>query len=132
MTLGAIGLAAIGYAVGGLLTDDGVHLVGVLTFLVGLTIAHDLVLMPVAIGVGALVTRYISARYRPYVQGGLWVSAAVTAFALPFVIGAGRIPDNPSKLPRPYGAGLAVTLGVVWLVVAILALRAARTQHRPR
>jgi hypothetical protein len=84
--------------------------------------------MPVAIGIGALVTRYVSARFRPYVQGGLWVSAAVTAFAFPFVVGAGRIPDNPSKLPRPYSAALAVTMAVVWLVVAILALRAAR--HR--
>jgi hypothetical protein len=122
ITLGAIGLAAIGYAISGLLTDGGVRLVGVLTFLVGVTVAHDLVLMPVAIGIGAVVTRYIPARFRSYVQGGLWVSAAVTAFALPFIIGAGRLPDNPSKLPRPYGAGLAITLGVVWLIVAVLVL----------
>ena len=128
--VGAIGLAVIGYAIVGLFTDDGVRIAGVLPLLVGLVIAHDLILMPIAIGLGALATRYVPAWCRRLVQGGLWVSAAVTAFALPFIIGAGRVPDNPSKLPRPYGAGLAITLGVIWLVVAGLAAR-TRRHHRP-
>jgi hypothetical protein len=125
--LGALGLAALAFGVTGLLTDDGVRLVGVVPFLAGLALVHDLVLMPVAIAIGALLVRYLPAWARPFVQGGLFVSAAVTAFALPFVIGAGRTADNPSRFPRPYGLGLAATLAVVWLVVAGLTLRA-----RPR
>jgi hypothetical protein len=127
LILGAAGLAALGFGLTGLLTDDGVRLVGVVPFLVGLVLLHDLVLLPVAIGIGVLLARYLPVWARPFVQGGLFVSAAVTAFALPFVIGAGRTADNPSRFPRPYGLGLAATLAVVWLVVAGLVLRA-----RPR
>jgi hypothetical protein len=127
VVLGALGLAALAFGVTGLLTDDGVRLVGVVPFLAGLVLIHDLVLMPVAIGIGALLIRFLPTWARPFVQGGLFVSAAVTAFALPFVIGAGRTADNPSRFPRPYGLGLAATLVVVWLVVAGLMLRA-----RPR
>jgi hypothetical protein len=120
--LGGVGLAAMAYAASGLLTDDGVHLVGVLEFLVALVVAHDLILMPVAIGVGVLVFRYVPAWARSSVQGGLFASAVVSAFALPFVIGAGRTPDNPSKLPLPYGLGLAIVLAVSWLAAAAFAL----------
>jgi hypothetical protein len=66
---------------------------------------------------------------RSSVQGGLFASAVVFAFSLPFVIGAGRTPDNPSKLPLDYALGLAVVLGAIWIVVAGLTLRARR---RPR
>jgi hypothetical protein len=127
--LGAVGLAVIAYAITGLLTDDGVRVLGVLTFMVGLVVAHDLVVMPIALGIGALATRFVPAWGRPFVHGGLWVSAAVTAFALPFVIGAGRTADNPSKLPRPYGEGLAITLGLTWLIVAVLVLRAKQRRR---
>ena len=39
--------------------------------------------------------------------------------AFPFVLGAGRLPDNPSKFPRDYGRGLLIVLGVVWLTVVV-------------
>jgi len=124
LILGAAGLAALGFGVAGLLTDDGVRLVGVVPFLAGLVVVHDLVLMPIAIGIGILLARSLPAWARPFVQGGLFVSAAVTAFALPFVVGAGRTADNPSRFPRPYGLGLGATLAAVWLLVAALVLRA--------
>jgi hypothetical protein len=124
--LGAAGLAAMGFAGYGLVTDDGVRLVGVVPFLLGLVVAHDLILMPVAIGVGVLVLRYVPPWGRSSIQGGLFVSAVVFAFALPFLIGAGRPPDNPSKFPLNYGLGLAIVLGAIWLAAAGLALRARR------
>jgi hypothetical protein len=126
LSVGAAGIVAMAYAVHGLLTDGGVRLVGVLSFLVGLVALHDLVLIPLAIGVGALVLRYVPPWGRAYVQGGLFASAAVFAFALPFLIGAGRTPDNPSRQPLNYGRGLAIAWGAIWLVVALLALRARR------
>jgi hypothetical protein len=126
--VGAVGLAAMGFSAYGLLTDDGVRLAGVLPFLVGLVVAHDLVLMPLAIGVGVLVLRYVPWWGRSSVQGGLFASAVVFAFTLPFLIGAGRTSDNPSKFPLNYWLGLTIVLGVIWLVAAGLALR-ARTRR---
>jgi len=117
--LGALGLAAMAFAIHGALTDDGEHLGGHLFFLGGVLVAHDLVLLPLVIGVGWLLARYLPGWARPSVQGGLIVSAAVTVEAFPFVLGAGRLPDNPSKFPRNFGHGLLIVLGVVWLAVAI-------------
>jgi hypothetical protein len=125
--LGAAGVAVMAYAVVGALGDDGVDKVGVAWFLLALVVAHDLVLLPVAIGVGALVVKGVPEWARPSVQSGLFASAIVTAVAFPLVIGAGVIADNPSRLPLNYGRGLAVVLAVVWGGAALSALRA-----RPR
>ena len=119
LALGALGLAAMAFAIHGALTDDGEHLGGHLLFLGGVLVAHDLVLLPLVIGVGWLLARYLPKWARPGVQSGLLVSAAVTAVAFPFVLGAGRLPDNPSKFPRNYGHGLLIVLTVVWLAVAV-------------
>jgi hypothetical protein len=42
----------------------------------------------------------------------------VTVVALPFIVGAGRIADNPSAFPQHYGRGLALVLAVVWSAAA--------------
>lgn len=126
LVLGAAGLAGMAYAVRGLLTDDGVRLIGVGEFLLGVLVAHDLILVPLAIVVGLVVVRFVPAWARASVQGGLFASAVVTAFSLPFVIGAGRAADNPSKLPLNYGRGLLIVLAVIWLVVAALSVRNRR------
>jgi hypothetical protein len=117
--LGVLGLAAMAFAVHGALTDNGEHLGGHLLSLAGVLVAHDLVLLPLAIGIGWLLARYLPGWARSGVQSGLFVSAIVTVVAFPFVLGAGRLPDNPSKFPRNYGHGLLIVLGVVWLAVAI-------------
>jgi hypothetical protein len=125
--LGALGLAAIGYAVTGAVTDGGDRLVGHLLFLVGVLFVDDLLVIPVALAVGWVLARYLPQWARGAVQVGLFASAVVTAIALPFVLGAGRLPDNPSKFPLDYGRGLAIVLGVVWVAVgAWLTLASAR------
>lgn len=116
------GLAAMAYAVTGILTDDGTSPVHQFLFLGALIGIHDGVLLPVAIGVGALTVRYLPAWVRPPVQVGLYASAVVTILALPFVIGAGRRPDNPTILPLNYARGLWLVLGVVWLAAAVWAV----------
>jgi len=117
--LGGLGLAAMAFAIHGALTDDGEHLSGHLAFLFGVLVADDLILLPMAIGVGWLLTRYLPAWARGGVQVGLFISAIVTAVAFPFVLGAGRLADNPSKFPRDYGHGLLIVLAVVWLGIAV-------------
>jgi len=112
-------------------------------FLVAVLVAHELLLVPAYLGVGALVHRFVPGGYRAVVQGALIVTAAVTAVAVPLVLGYGRRPDIPSALPRDYPAGYAVVIGAVWLGAAALmgwrrlgawraAPRTGRTRRRRR
>jgi hypothetical protein len=84
----------------------------------GLDVAHDLVLAPVVIVVGAALARVIPARHRAPVQAGLILSAVVALYAYPLVRGFGRSPAaGPSRLPGNYGAGLVLVLAAIWAVV---------------
>jgi hypothetical protein len=132
LTLVAAGLAAIGYGAYGSFVEDGQHLAGHLLFLVEVLAAHDLVLIPIVIGVGWLLVRFLPRWARAGVQGGLYASAAVTALAFPFVLGVGELPDNPSKFPLNYARGLLIVLAVIWLTVAALLLRARARTRAPR
>ena len=91
-----------------------------LRWVVGLTLAHDLVLAPVVLLTGVLVHR------RPWLAGGLLVSGVVALVAFPLVRGYGRRPGDPSALPRDYDRGLLLTLAAVWLVTAAGAALAHR------
>lgn len=86
-------------------------------WMVGLTVAHDLVLAPLVLLAG------VGTRRRPWLAGGLLVSGVVALVAFPVVRGYGRLPGNPSLLPRDYTRGLLLTLGVVWLGTAAGAWR---------
>ena len=84
-------------------------------WMVGLTLAHDLVLAPLVLFAG------LGTRRRPWLAGGLLVSGVVVLVAFPFVQGYGRLPGNPSFLPRDYTRGLVLTLVAVWLATAAVA-----------
>jgi hypothetical protein len=127
--LGAAGLAALGYGGYGLLAHDRADLVGLLGFLVAALVAHDFVVLPIVVGLGALVGRFAPEWARRPVIAALAVSAAVTVVALPLVIGAGRIPDNPSAFPQRYGWHLLLILAVVWSAAAGWS---ALARHRSR
>ena len=131
ITLGVAGAAALAWGAWGTVTDPGVHLGGQLTFAAIVLIGHDGVVLPVAIAVGAVVSARAPAWLRGPAQGGLFASAVLTFVALPFVVGTGTSPDNPSALPLNYGRGLLVTLGVVWAATAVLAVRGYAIR-RPR
>lgn len=123
---------AVTYLVGGALVAYGCWLllstraleglVPVVRWGVGGLVAHDAVAVPLALLVGVVVSRFLPGVLRAPVQAGLFVSAAVTLAAVPFVLGYGRKPDNPSLLPLPYGRNLLLLLAVVWAVVAVAAL----------
>jgi hypothetical protein len=117
--LGALGLAALGYGGYGLVVHDRPDLFGVLRFLVTVLVAHDFVVLPVTLGVGALVARFAPAWARRPVVAALVVSAAVTVLALPLVLGKGRIADNPSAFPQRYGLHLLLILAVVWAAASV-------------
>lgn len=110
--------------------------VGQLVFLVGVLVAHDAVLLPLANGVGALIGRLVPASAQVAVRMAACVSVVVALIATPFVLGYGRTADEPSALPLDYSRGLAVTLGAVWASAAIAVLtrhvRRARPPPAPR
>ncbi|GAA2501514.1 hypothetical protein [Winogradskya humida] len=79
----ASGTLIIVYAASGALTDHNVK-GGALIFLIAVLIAHDGVLLPLMIGVGAVATRS-----RPYLAAPLIATATVTLVALPLVVTGG-------------------------------------------
>jgi hypothetical protein len=118
----AAGTLLMGYAVVGAIADEPNRLVGHALFLVAVLILHDGVLMPLAIGVGALIGRFVPARGRAVVRVAAYLSVILVVVALPFVLGFGRRPDDPSALPLNYGRGLAIALAAVWLGAAAVLL----------
>jgi hypothetical protein len=113
----AAGVALMAFALVSALTsaDTKPYREGI--FFIGALLLNDAVLAPVFAVVAVLVHRFVRRPYRAILQGGLLVTAAVTFLAFPFLLGFGRIPDNPSALPRNYLGGYAIILGVIWLAV---------------
>jgi hypothetical protein len=114
------GVAAVLYGVYGLLTAGSrVPLGSWLTWFIGSALLHDVVIAPVWIGLGWLAARVLPSAARPAIVVGGAVAGFLALIALPFVLGVGADPANPSFLPRAYGRNLLlVDLGV--LVVAVL------------
>jgi hypothetical protein len=124
------GLAAVAYGAQGLLTAGGrVPLASWLTWFLGSALVHDLVIAPLWIGLGWLAARVLPLAARPAVVVAAAVSGVLTLVALPFVLGFGADPVNPSFLPREYGRDLLLLVVAVWLVAAVWAAVAV---HRAR
>ncbi|GAA1408770.1 hypothetical protein ACFQZ4_46360 [Catellatospora coxensis] len=124
------GVLAAGYGVAGLVTDPSVAKQPYLRYTLTVLLGHDLLVMPLAILIGLLATRWLPQWARPAVQGALLVTATLTAVALPLVLGYGRRPDDPSALPRDYHRGYLIAVAAIWLTTAtLLALRAARSRR---
>lgn len=100
-------------------------------WVVGLGIAHDAIVVPVALIVAAIVDAIVPRIHRGTVRAAIAVSALATALSWPAVRRYGTKPGNPSALPRPYGRNLAITVMVVWLVAALLVVtRTLRARDR--
>ena len=123
-TLIASGALVIAYAVSGALNDADVTF-GALVFLVAVLVIHDGLFLPLTIAVGILIGR-IPARLRTPVRIAAVISLAVTVVALPLVLGRGRVPDNPSVLPLPYGRGLLMIYTIIWATAAVVVLTRPR------
>lgn len=125
------GLAAVLYGGYGLLTAGSrVPLGSWLTWFVGSALLHDLVIAPVWIGLGWLAARYLPAAARPAVVIGAAVTGVLTLVALPWVLGVGTDPANPSFLPRDYGRNLLLVDVGVLAVAALWATIATRRARR--
>ena len=127
----ALGTAAVLYGVWGLFaTAEKTRPVFAALWFGGGVAAHDGLLVPVVVLVGAAVVRWVPLVARPVVQGALFVSGAVSLVALPLVGGFGGAAGNPSANPLPYGRNLALVLAVVWAGAAVLVLLRVRRRRR--
>ncbi|GIF95884.1 hypothetical protein [Catellatospora citrea] len=123
----AVGVLAAAYGIVGVLTDPSVSLPNYFRYTLTVLFGHDLLVLPLAIVIGAVLTRWLPGWARPVVQGALFVTVVLTVVALPLVLGHGRRGDDPSALPRDYHRGFLLCLAVIWLVTAVLlGLRAIR------
>jgi len=127
----AAGTGVMAYAVVGLLTDPVTDLPRQLLFLGGVLVAHEAVFLPLVLGAGWLVGRWVPAPFRTPVRTAGIVSLALAVVALPFVLGYGRRPDDPSALPLDYGRGVLILLAIVWAAaLGWAAVRWVRTAGR--
>ncbi len=100
-------------------------------WLVGLDLAHDLVLGPVVVGIGLLVRLLVPDRLRAVVQAALIVSGAVLLVGLLPLRGSASS-DNPTIQPIDYGPSIAVVLLVIWATAAAAALLTTRRGRQRR
>ena len=124
------GAGVMAYAVFGAVTDPARAIGGQLVFLIAVVVAHDGILMPITIGAGLLIGRYVPTTVRRPLVAAAIASLALTLMAIPFVLGRGRRPDDPSALPLDYGRGLLITLAFVWAVALAFAWRSWRASRR--
>jgi hypothetical protein len=86
---------------------------------VGPAVAHDVIFVPIVSVGGFLLARFISPRYRPAIQVGLFASFILTLIAWPGLRQYSMVKDNASANPLNYAHGLLICLAVVWGVVAV-------------
>ncbi|WP_327342291.1 hypothetical protein [Streptomyces europaeiscabiei] len=122
---GAAGVALMG--VGASLLLDVRDLTGVLVWLGGAVVLHDVVIAPLVLLVGLVAVR---AGVRGPVRGALLVAGALTAVALPVLLRPGK-PANSSVLPLDYPRNWLLALVAVATVTALLmAVRGTRRIRR--
>jgi hypothetical protein len=125
---GAVGL----FGLAGLVTDAAKTMPGVwLKWLVGLLLAHDIVLAPLVNLAGRWLRGRAPEAWRWPLQLGLVSSGVLVLASVPVLIGVGRRtqPGNTSVLPGDYPLALAGVLAVVWLGVLAFGIWGA-VRHR--
>jgi len=133
VALGAAGAVLMLVGLYHLLGTDLPDLVSIAVFLAGGVLAHDLLIGPLVVAVGALLVPRLPVRSRAAVVAGLVVLLSVTLTTVPVLGRFGAKPDDPGLLNRPYGVlwlGFALAVVVV-VAVAVLVRSWAARRHPP-
>lgn len=129
-TMIAAGWALVVVAVLGAFVDD--HLGGRgswVVWVVGGALVHDLVVLPLVVGAGWLLTRWVPPPWRGPLRTAAVVAAVVSLTVWPIARRWGARADNPSILPLPVGRNLALLVAAI-LVVAIGVGAASAWRHK--
>jgi hypothetical protein len=102
-------------------TPDLRRRVDLAKWLVGLDLAHDLLLGPAIVALGLLVQRLVPGRARAPVQAALIASGAVLVVGLLPLLGSADS-DNATIQPVDYAPSMAVVLAGIWAAAASAAL----------
>lgn len=124
--VGLGGLAAIGWGLW-LITDDGPERWrSQLVWFVGGVLAHDAVLAPLVVLLGALAARLLRPSARRVAAVAFIVWATVTVAVANVLLPVGGRVDNPSLMHRPYVIAWLALSGVLLLAAALAARRATK------
>lgn len=97
-------------------------------WVVGLDLAHDLMLAPVILAVGYLVSRFVPRRARASVQVALILSGSVLLVGLLPLLGTAD-GGNPTIQPIDYGPPVAAVIALIWGATAALQWARARSRR---
>jgi hypothetical protein len=96
---------------------------------IGGPLVHDGIVAPVVGLTGLVLTRVVPVPWRAPVIVGAVLSGILTLVAIPLLWRPYGTAVNPGLHDRDYGAGLAITLGAIWLAVIIAGvIRSTRTR----
>lgn len=129
LIIAALGLVAGGYGLITLLNRSWSDLISIAIWLAGGVVVHDFILAPIILALVAATLIVLPQRFRAVGAFALIVIGTVTIVAIPVLGRFGALPDNPTLLPRNYGAGWLVFVGVV--AVACAAWAIYETRRRP-
>jgi hypothetical protein len=135
LLLGACGVALVLVGLWHLLVSQRPDLpaaVSIVLYAAGGLVAHDAVIAPLVVLLGAVALPRLPSWSRVPVVVGAVVLGSVTLAAVPVLGRFGAKPDDPWLLPRSYGVLWVVLAGTVLLVVVVASLlRRRRTSATP-
>lgn len=99
-------------------------------WLIGAVVIHDGIMSPAVLAVGWALHRWVPARPRRYLQGGLIAGGLITAVAIPLILRQGAQPASKALLQQNFGGNLTILLAVV--AAASLLLYVARVAGERR
>ena len=125
----AIGGAVMAFGVRGVLADLGPdNPFKLATWVVGLDLAHDLLLAPAVVILGLLLARVLPASARGPVRAAAGLSGMVVLFSIPLITAWGRRAGNSSTLPLNYAPRVLIVLAAIWVVAGVvIVVRRVRT-----
>jgi len=104
------------------LTSSAAPRRGLVVWIVGIDLLHDLVLVPVVLAGGWLMARFVPARHRGPVHAGVVISAFVLVLAYLPLRGSADGARNPTIQPLDYRTSTLTALALVWSGVGAWAL----------
>jgi hypothetical protein len=125
-----IGIGLGWYGIATLLGFPNPALISVAVWFGGGILLHDAVFAPLAAAAGIGARRLLPSGWWGPAACGAVCTVALSVIAVPVVLRHGDRASNPTVLDRPYAAGLAVAIALVWTLVALTVAAGAIRRRR--